>query len=50
MVRVELDQDVDVAVRAEIVPQDRAEQRQSRDVVAAAEVGDLVEWDGDASP
>src|SRR6266849_10601542 len=42
VVRIELDQHVDVTVRAEVVAQDRPEQRELTDVVATAEVRDLV--------
>ena len=34
---LELDQDVNVAVRSKVTPQDRAEKRQPADVVLAAE-------------
>jgi len=37
--RLELDQHIDVAVRAKVFPQDRAEKRQPADVVSAAEAG-----------
>lgn len=42
MARLELDEEIDVAVRAEIIARDRAEQRQLADVIATAEIGNCL--------
>src|SRR4051794_33936718 len=42
---LEFHQDVDVALRPEIVPENGAEERQSADVVVAAEIDDLLPID-----
>src|SRR4051794_26945735 len=48
MVRIKLDQDVDIAFRAEVVAQHGAEQCESANVMATAEVRNLVSGNGDA--
>jgi hypothetical protein len=50
MAGLELHQDVDVAVGAEIVPKDRAKQSQPRDVMPLAERRHRVTIDGDVWP
>jgi hypothetical protein len=46
--RLELEQDVDVALGPKVVAQDRAEEGQAPDAVALAEGGDGRSVDGDA--
>jgi hypothetical protein len=45
--RLELDQHVHVALRTEVVPEHRTEERQPTHVVALAEVGDGRPVDGE---
>jgi hypothetical protein len=40
--RLELDEDVDVAVRAEVVPENRAKESESPDMMAATEIGQAL--------
>src|SRR5438552_14726124 len=47
--RFELDEHIDVAISPEVIPKHGAEQGQPMDVMAAAEVGDQLVGDGDAS-
>ena len=44
---LELDQDVDIAVRSEVIAKDRAKESESPDMVAAAEVSEALPIDGD---
>jgi hypothetical protein len=45
--RLELNEDVDVALRTEVVAKHRAEERQLADVVPLAELGDASTVDSD---
>ncbi len=47
VIRLEFDEDIDIALQVEVGAEDRAEERQAADVVALAEGGDLRLRDGD---
>ena len=44
MTRFELHEHVNVAVWTEVIPKDRAEEREPADMMTPAEVGDLLAW------
>jgi len=45
--RLEIDEDVDVAVRTEVVAENRAKESESPDMVAATEIGQSLAIDRD---
>ena len=44
MTRFELHEHVNVAVWTEVIPKDRAEEREPADMMTPAEVGDFLVW------